>query len=108
MAEVIIENGKLVLKNFMTIKHCNNLLMDLQLEAKKNLLDDLNKIVNELMENPFSSIKIKIDNKELIPELIKILKPYKFTITYELFYGGGYYLIRLKKRGWFDFLCWNR
>lgn len=101
MAEVIIENGELVLKNFMTIKQYNNLLMDTELEAKKNILGDLNKIVNELMENPLSSVKMSVNNRELIPELIKVLKPHKFTqhkeCKNELLSTKGYLLVEGNK-----------
>ncbi len=106
MAEVVFDiiNGKFVLKNFMSIKDYDNMVIDEGLRDKKDCESALNEAVRYFMENPFTKKRIscyRFKAKVFYNELTKILEPYGFVVYYKIFSDGAQIEIELKKRKWF-------
>jgi hypothetical protein len=104
---VVFENGKFVLKNFMSTRDYDNIVIVKDLRDKMVCEPALNQAVKDLMIAPFDELSIDCPKSTFkanvfIEELIELLRPYGFTISHRFYphsvQSGGFTIrIRLKK-----------
>jgi hypothetical protein len=89
----------------MSIEDYDNMAIDESSRDKKDCESALNETVRDFMENPFRKLRVscyRFNANVFYNELIKILKPYGFTVYYKVFNDGDSIEIELRKRKWFN------